>query len=145
MSGVVTLFSSLCSKMASRLLCRQIFSSVRRAVVPPAATGVRHMAVGGVPTDEEQATGLEKRELDAKKAGIADPFSMEINTTPPGTRDSPCQVPSIYERRLVGCVCEEDATYIQWMWLEKGDAQRCECGHWFQLQGVTPPGAAEAH
>ena len=33
------------------------------------------------------------------------------------------------------CVCagDEDSTFIMWMNLKKGAAQRCGCGHWFQL------------
>ena len=86
-----------------------------------------------IPSDVEQATGLEKKELDALLSGVEDPFNLGINKGPWGTKDKPKLVPSFFEERLVGCVCEEDATYINWMKLQKGPAQRCECGHWFQL------------
>ena len=50
----------------------------------------------------------------------------------PGTKSNPNLVPSFEEKRLVGCVCEEDATTINWMWVHKGDPKRCECGYWFK-------------
>ena len=38
------------------------------------------------------------------------------------------------------CVCtgDEDSTFIMWMSLKKGAAQRCGCGHWFQLVQANP-------
>ena len=38
------------------------------------------------------------------------------------------------------CVCtgDEDSTFIMWMNLKKGAAQRCGCGHWFQLVQANP-------
>jgi cytochrome c oxidase subunit 5b len=58
-----------------------------------------------IPSDLEQATGLEKKEIDALMAGIEDPFNMGLNTGPWGTKDKPTLVPSMFEERLVGCVC----------------------------------------
>ena len=52
----------------------------------------------------------------------------------PGTKDQPNLVPSAFESRLVGCVCEEEATHVTWMWLHAGTPRRCECGHWFKLE-----------
>lgn len=76
---------------------------------------------------------MEKAELDALMAGVEDPFSMEVNRGPHGTKDNPRKVPSMFEERIVGCICEEEATYINWMMVKKGPPQRCECGHWFEL------------
>ena len=58
---------------------------------------------------------------------------MKVDVSPHGTKENPKQVFSIFDERLVGCICEEDATYVNWMKLTKGEPQRCECGHWFQL------------
>jgi len=33
---------------------------------------------------------------------------------------------------------DEDSTFINWMMLKKGAAQRCGCGHWFQLAQANP-------
>lgn len=86
----------------------------------------------------EHATGLEKRELLAKLAGNDDPFNIKAIKRGPGTRDNPTQIPSAFESRLVGCICEEDSTAITWMWLFKGEPKRCECGHWFCLVYKPP-------
>uniref|UniRef100_T1GMW5 Cytochrome c oxidase subunit 5B, mitochondrial n=1 Tax=Megaselia scalaris TaxID=36166 RepID=T1GMW5_MEGSC len=63
----------------------------------------------------EHATGIEKRELLAKQAGNDNPFDMKV-----------------FKRG------EEDQTYVQWMWLQKDQPRRCECGHWFQLVEKAP-------
>uniref|UniRef100_A0A182VTH1 DUF4706 domain-containing protein n=1 Tax=Anopheles minimus TaxID=112268 RepID=A0A182VTH1_9DIPT len=86
----------------------------------------------------EHATGIEKRELLAKQAGNPDPFDMRVFKRGPGTKDSPNLIPSAFDARLVGCVCEEDQTYVQWMWLYQGQPKRCECGHWFKLVEKAP-------
>lgn len=49
-----------------------------------------------------------------------------------GTKDNPYIVPSFEHKRLVGCICEEDATGVCHMWVHKGDPRRCECGYWFK-------------
>ena len=79
-----------------------------------------------IATDLEQATGLEKKELDAHVAGeevnllaeasidahlefyfdIQDPFGMSVHKVVWGTKQKPTIVPSMYEERLVGCVCK---------------------------------------
>lgn len=67
-----------------------------------------------------------------------DPFEMKVNKRTGGTLDSPVAVPSMYEKRLVGCICEEDAISINWMYLHKGEQKRCQCGHWFKLVEMKP-------
>lgn len=79
----------------------------------------------------EQATGLEKKEIDALMAGVEvgslnvqqfmqeyqhlicsvcflvqDPFNMGVNVGPWGTKDKPRLVPSMFDNRIVGCICE---------------------------------------
>lgn len=54
----------------------------------------------------EHATGLEKRELLAHRAGDTDPFDMRVFKRGPGTKENPNMIPSAFESRLVGCVCE---------------------------------------
>lgn len=65
----------------------------------------------------EHATGLEKRELLAMKAGNDNPFDMKVFKRGPGTKDVPSLIPSAFDARLIGCVCEEEQTFISWMWL----------------------------
>lgn len=86
----------------------------------------------------EHATGLEKRELLAKAAGNDNPFDMRVYKRGPGTKAQPNLIPSVFEKRMIGCICEEDATTINYMWLHKGEPKRCECGYWFQLTEAKP-------
>lgn len=55
-----------------------------------------------------------------------------------GTKEKPNMIPSAFESRMVGCICEEDSQSIVWMWLKKGEAKRCQCGFWFQLYYEPP-------
>ncbi|GLH08601.1 hypothetical protein R5R35_005674 [Gryllus longicercus] len=92
-----------------------------------------------MPDPIEHATGLEKRELLARQTGNEDPFDMKvIKRSMSSTRDKPNTIPSAFESRIIGCICEEDATCINWMWLYKGQQTRCECGHWFKLVDKPP-------
>ncbi|CAJ1067796.1 cytochrome c oxidase subunit 5B%2C mitochondrial [Xyrichtys novacula] len=87
----------------------------------------------GIPTDDEQATGLERRTLQALKQG-KDPYSILKPKEYAGTKEDPHIVPCIGTKRLVGCLCEEDNTAIVWFWLHEGDAQRCpSCGSHYKL------------
>ncbi|KAK3727798.1 hypothetical protein QZH41_008216 [Actinostola sp. cb2023] len=94
----------------------------------------------GIATPEEMATGLEKLEYDAVLAGDEDPFRLKMSSGPPGTREKPTEVPTAFGERIVGCVCEEDATVIKWMLVKKGDPHRCDCGHYFVVKEANPIG-----
>lgn len=37
---------------------------------------------------------------------LQDPFNMKPQRGPPGTKDKPTEVLSIYEDRIIGCVCK---------------------------------------
>ncbi|KAG7462448.1 hypothetical protein MATL_G00184950 [Megalops atlanticus] len=87
----------------------------------------------GIPTDDEQATGLERRALQAFKKG-QDPYSILKPKEYAGTKEDPHIVPCIGTKRLVGCVCEEDNTAIVWFWVHEGNPQRCpSCGSYYKL------------
>jgi len=79
------------------------------------------------------AVGPERFELLAKVAGNEDPFEMNVKKRAKGTKDEPTLIPSMYDKRLVGCICEEDSIAIQWMYLHKGEQKRCGCGYWFKM------------
>lgn len=66
-------------------------------------------AEGTIPTDYEQATGIEKKEIDARVAGHEDPFSMKVHQIPWGTKSQPTLVPSMYSERLVGVISKSFA------------------------------------
>lgn len=94
--------------------------------------------LGRIPTDAEQATGVEKKEYDAIVAGIEDPFNMKPYRGPPGTKDKPLEVLSLHDDRIIGCVCEPDATSIVWRKLTLNKVTRCDCGHFFVLRRGNP-------
>ncbi|KAG1949181.1 cytochrome c oxidase subunit 5B, mitochondrial [Pimephales promelas] len=120
--------------MAARLLLR---SAIRAAVYSrrpvPVQAAIRRLASGGIPTDDEQATGLEKIVLKASKEGL-DPYNILKPKEYAGSKQDPHIVPSITNKRIVGCVCEEDNTAVVWFWLHEGEAQRCpSCGAHYKL------------
>ncbi|KAM7385897.1 hypothetical protein PAMP_001943 [Pampus punctatissimus] len=120
--------------MAGRLLLRTCTTALRLRSHAAAGRSHRAMsAVNGIPTDEEQATGLERRTLQAFKQG-KDPYSILKAKHNAGTKEDPHIVPCIGTKRLVGCICEEDNSAIVWFWLHEGNAQRCpSCGSHYKL------------
>uniref|UniRef100_A0A8C5H7R0 Cytochrome c oxidase subunit 5B, mitochondrial n=1 Tax=Gouania willdenowi TaxID=441366 RepID=A0A8C5H7R0_GOUWI len=97
-------------------------------------TGNCQVSIGKrIPTDDEQATGLERRILQALKHG-KDPYSILKPKHYAGTKEDPHIVPGIGTKRMVGCLCEEDNTAIVWFWLHEGEAQRCpSCGSYYKF------------
>lgn len=87
----------------------------------------------------DHATGLEKKEMEAWRKGNPDPFMMRVMKRGVGTKDTPTTVPSVHESRIVGCICHEEAFYVNYMWLYKGEPKRCECGYWFKLTEMKDP------
>ncbi|XP_050981250.1 cytochrome c oxidase subunit 5B, mitochondrial [Labeo rohita] len=119
--------------MASKILLRACRLSLmgRQNILMKAPQ--RAMASKGIPTDEEQAAGLERRILQAMKKG-QDPYSIFKPKEYTGTKDDPHIVPSINNKRLVGCLCEEDNTAVVWFWVHEGNPQRCpSCGSHYKL------------
>ncbi|XP_005400746.1 PREDICTED: cytochrome c oxidase subunit 5B, mitochondrial [Chinchilla lanigera] len=122
--------------MASRLLrgAGALAAQALRARCPSGVAAVRSMASGGgIPTDEEQATGLERKVMLAAQKGL-DPYNILAPKGASGTKEDPNLVPSITNKRIVGCICEEDNSAVVWFWLHKGEAQRCpSCGAHYKL------------
>ncbi|CAG9854054.1 unnamed protein product [Phyllotreta striolata] len=87
-----------------------------------------------LPDSMELATGLEKRELQAKLDGNYNPFDYVVIQRENGTKNCPIEIPSAFECRLVGCICEDLSTSVNYMWIYKGIPKRCECGYWFKLK-----------
>ncbi|XP_006837557.1 PREDICTED: cytochrome c oxidase subunit 5B, mitochondrial-like [Chrysochloris asiatica] len=117
--------------MASRLLrgVGALATQALRTRCPNGVTTVRSMASGGgVPTDDEQATGME-REVMMAAWKEQDPYNMLAPKAAAGIKDNPNLVPAITNKRIVGCICEEDNSAVIWFGLHKGDAQQCpNCG-----------------
>ncbi|KAG8141242.1 putative Cytochrome c oxidase subunit 5B protein [Naja naja] len=91
--------------MASRLL--RVSGALRALRVGPAAlgkgpgplaAGSREASSGGMATDEEQATGMERKVLDTIKKGV-DPYGVFPSKPYGGTKDDPHLVPSLTNAR----------------------------------------------
>ncbi|CAG2161859.1 unnamed protein product [Oppiella nova] len=85
-----------------------------------------------LPDPIEHATGLEKLLLLAEEKGIDDPFCLKPRHRGPGTKENPNLVPSFEDKRLIGCLCEEDQTHLNYMWVHLSEPRRCECGYYFK-------------
>lgn len=68
---------------------------------------------------------------------LQDPYGLAIKRGP-GTKDKPTLVSSAFDSRIIGCVCDDESSHINWMWLHKGNSTRCECGFWFKLVEKPP-------
>ncbi|XP_063817575.1 cytochrome c oxidase subunit 5B, mitochondrial-like [Pseudophryne corroboree] len=124
--------------MASWRLCQLVLRAVPRAQAAAAAPRAMYVSRamssgGGIPTDEQQATGLERKILEALKKG-EDPYNILKPKSYSGTKDNPHIVPSVNKQRLVGCICEEDNSQVIWFWIHEGHVHRCpECGAHYKL------------
>ncbi|KAF0307106.1 Cytochrome c oxidase subunit 5B, mitochondrial [Amphibalanus amphitrite] len=124
--------------MALNIARRGIYTCARRYLSVSATQCDKMM-----PDPFEHATGIEKQEMLARRAGNNDPFDMGLYHRGVGTKEQPNLIPSRFQCRIVGCVCEEDATCVNYMWLKAGEPKRCECGHWFKLVEGAPLPALE--
>ncbi|OLL25653.1 Cytochrome c oxidase subunit 4, mitochondrial [Neolecta irregularis DAH-3] len=93
---------------------------------------------GTVPTNIEQATGLERAELLGKLHGV-DIFNMkplEVNRL--GTMKDPIPVDSFYKRRFVGCTgYPVDSHDTLWLDVREEQVGRCpECGCVYNLNFI---------
>eukprot|EP00038_Savillea_parva_P006269 m.162595 g.162595 ORF g.162595 m.162595 type:complete len:142 (+) comp12215_c0_seq1:3492-3917(+) len=92
---------------------------------------------GRIPDEDEQSTGLERKELNKMLEGVEDPFgmSMEPKYGPRGTLAAPRQIPSHHDSRLVG-ICDEHSEAIHYFELKAGEPVYV-AGEYFQLYKVT--------
>ncbi|GJJ08159.1 hypothetical protein Clacol_002367 [Clathrus columnatus] len=85
---------------------------------------------GTVPTDENQATGLERLQMLGQMEGI-DIFLRKPDFSKKGTMASPIMVPSLAETRIIGCTGypPEDHRTLWYQLKNDGKKARCkECG-----------------
>ncbi|KAF2186762.1 COX5B-domain-containing protein [Zopfia rhizophila CBS 207.26] len=103
---------------------------------------------GTVPTDVEQATGLERLEILGKMQGI-DIFDMRpLDASRVGTLDDPIVVNSAGDEQYVGCTgCPADSHNVLWITLSREEpVERCmECGSVYKMHYVGPPDDPHAH
>lgn len=59
-----------------------------------------------LPDPIDHATGLEKKELLAALAGNDDPYYNKAIKRGAGTKDKPTLIPSAFDARILGCICE---------------------------------------
>ncbi|KAL5016945.1 hypothetical protein ScPMuIL_006534 [Solemya velum] len=88
-------------------------------------------------TVKDPLSSTERFHMITQLGGNEDPFEMNVKKRVKGTAEEPTLIPSIMDRRMVGCICEEAAVKIKWMMLSKGPAKKCDCGHFFKLQELT--------
>ncbi|KAF2273115.1 cytochrome c oxidase polypeptide IV [Westerdykella ornata] len=103
---------------------------------------------GTVPTDLEQATGLERLEILGKMQGI-DVFDMKpLDSSRVGTLEDPIVVNSAGEEQYVGCTgCPADSHQVLWITLTREEpVARCmECGSAYKMHYIGPPDDPHAH
>ncbi|KXT00321.1 hypothetical protein AC578_6464 [Pseudocercospora eumusae] len=103
---------------------------------------------GTVPTDLEQATGLERLEILGKMQGI-DIFDMRpLDASRKGTLEDPIVVKSYGDEQYVGCTgCPADSHVVIWLTVSrKRDVERCpECGSVYKMEYVGPPDDEHGH
>lgn len=77
--------------------------------------------------------GAERFEIAMRHKGVVDPYDMEpVKRKAVSTQADPNIVATLDNQRVVGCICEADTHHINFMWIAKGETNRCECGHWFK-------------
>ncbi|KIW69969.1 hypothetical protein PV04_02281 [Phialophora macrospora] len=111
-------------------------------LIPPGA------ARGTVPTDLEQATGLERLEILGKMQGI-DIFDMSpLPSDRLGTFEDPIVVKSAGDEFQAGCTgSPADSHNVKWLVLSrKRPFERClECGSVYRMDYVGPPDQHDDH
>lgn len=92
---------------------------------------------GGIPEFTGNALGLEHHEALTSNETKESYMTGVIHMTPQfGQMLNPHVIPSTKEKRLIACLCDEDSDTLQYMWLHKGEPQRCMCGIFFRLEEV---------
>ncbi|KAH7377372.1 cytochrome c oxidase subunit VB-domain-containing protein [Pyrenochaeta sp. MPI-SDFR-AT-0127] len=103
---------------------------------------------GTVPTDAEQATGLERLEILGKMQGV-DIFDMRpLDASRLGTMEEPITVNSAGEEQYVGCTgYPVDSHGVLWITLTRDEPKsRCmECGSVYKMHYVGPAHDAHGH
>ncbi|CCK71189.1 cytochrome c oxidase subunit IV KNAG_0G01310 [Huiozyma naganishii CBS 8797] len=142
---------TLCS---SRLLWEQAKPPVRKTMARTLAEvdgeetlvgpGARP---GTVPTDLEQATGLERLELLGKLEGIDVFDTKPLDASRTGTLADPILVESYDDYRYVGCTGSPAGSHtVMWLKPTVGQVARCwECGSVYKLNPVGVPDPSHSH
>ncbi|KAK4981209.1 Cytochrome c oxidase subunit 4 [Elasticomyces elasticus] len=111
-------------------------------LLPPGGTP------GTIPTDLEQATGIERLEIMGKMQGIDVFDMMPLDTSRKGTMNEPLKVKSFGDEQYIGCTgFPSDTHVIIWLTCSRDrPIERCpECGGVFELEYVGPTESHDAH
>ncbi|KAH8599687.1 cytochrome c oxidase subunit VB [Bisporella sp. PMI_857] len=105
-------------------------------------------ATGSVPTDVDQATGLERLEILGKMQGI-DIFDMKpLDASRKGTLDNPIIIKSAGDEQYAGCTGYPADSHVT-IWLttsRERPIERCpECGSVYKMEYVGPQEDPHAH
>ncbi|CAG5129133.1 unnamed protein product [Candidula unifasciata] len=126
-------------RATSCLLRRSCSLASARCVSGP-SSAAEDTHKGKVPVSENRlldrlghSVGMDRAELLAREAGDDDPFEMKVIKRSKGSFEDPTIITSPNKERMIGCICEEDSLTINWMYLNKDEPKRCECGYWFKL------------
>ncbi|KAN0093165.1 Cytochrome c oxidase subunit Vb domain containing protein [Tylopilus felleus] len=90
---------------------------------------------GEIPTDEQQATGLERFQLLGEMEGT-DAFDLQpLDASRVGTLQDPIKVYSLDTERIVGCTGSPAESHeLHWFTLRQDKIRRCsECGSAYKL------------
>ncbi|EGS17882.1 cytochrome c oxidase polypeptide-like protein [Thermochaetoides thermophila DSM 1495] len=103
---------------------------------------------GTVPTDLEQATGLERLEILGKTEGV-DVFDMRpLDASRKGTLDNPIPVRGVGQEQYAGCTgYPADSHIVVWLRMTRDDPiERCpECGSVYKYNYVGPEDDGHHH
>jgi len=90
---------------------------------------------GTVPTDLEQATGLERLQLLGELEGVNVFDDSPLDSSRLGTKANPVLVPSFDVERIIGCTgVPADSHDVLWFTVKKEKISRCtECGSVYAL------------
>ncbi|TAQ83127.1 hypothetical protein B7494_g8549 [Chlorociboria aeruginascens] len=103
---------------------------------------------GTVPTDLEQATGLERLEILGKMQGV-DVFDMKpLDASRKGTLDNPIVVKSFGDEQYAGCTgYPADSHNTIWLTMSRDrPIERCpECGNVLKMEYVGPEDDPHSH
>ncbi|KAG5643015.1 hypothetical protein DXG03_001753 [Asterophora parasitica] len=94
---------------------------------------------GQVPSDVEQATGLERLQLLGELEGLNVFDDGPLDSSRIGTKANPVLVPSYDTERIIGCTgSPADSHDLLWFNLKKGRQSRCtECGSGTTLPSIS--------
>ncbi|KAF8149904.1 cytochrome c oxidase [Crassisporium funariophilum] len=102
---------------------------------------------GSVPTDIEQATGIERLQLMGDLEGINVFDDSPLDASRLGTKANPVMVLAYDDERIIGCTgVPADSHDVLWFNLKKDEQGRCtECGSVYALDFQGEEHAAEHH